>query len=227
MKIAALIFTVAGLVSAGGCTNPTSTIAVADAGKKEKPMAPATKAELAQWQHATFAGGCFWCEEAVFESIKGVKEVVSGYSGGHTENPTYEESGTGRTGHAEAIEIYFDSTVVSFSSLVKVFMASIDPYQVNGQGPDRGSQYRTIIFYRNPAEKAVAEKALADPRLTGQGKVAVELKAFEKFWVGEDYHQDYVPQHPENPYVQHESIPRLKRTQAKVMDLVDPAKVAQ
>jgi peptide-methionine (S)-S-oxide reductase len=121
MKIAALIFAVAGLVSAGGCTNPTSTTAVADAGKKEKPMAPATKAELAQWQHATFAGGCFWCEEAVFESIKGVKEVISGYSGGHTENPTYEESGTGRTGHAEAIEIYFDSTVVSFSSLVKVY----------------------------------------------------------------------------------------------------------
>lgn len=232
MKISALIVAIAGFAYAGGCSSPaTGTTEGNSTQVTASAPAPKTKTDLSKWQRATFAGGCFWCEEAIFESITGVKEVISGYSGGHTENPTYEETGTGRTGHAEAIEVYYDSTVIKFSSLVSIYFASIDPFQVNGQGPDHGSQYRSIIFYRNPAEKAIAEHAVNVENRQGDGlskrKVAVEVMAFSKFWEGEDYHQDYVPNHPENPYVQHESIPRLKRTQAKVLEWVDPAKMAK
>ena len=98
---------------------------------------------------AYFASGCFWCVEAIYESVKGVDEVINGYSGGHTSNPTYEASNTGRTGHAEAVEVIYDPQVISFSTLVDVYFASQNPTQVNGQGPDNGSQYRSIIFYQN------------------------------------------------------------------------------
>jgi peptide methionine sulfoxide reductase msrA/msrB len=171
---------------------------------------------------ATFAGGCFWCEEAVFESIKGVREVVSGYSGGKEKNPTYESSSSGSTGHAESFQVFYDPSKISFADLVRVFYASIDVTQVNGQGPDRGSQYRSIAFYSNDAEK----KTITDfqENLTKSGKyskpIAVEIVAFEKFWNAEDYHQNYVKLHPENPYVQHESLPRKKRTLEQVKDLI-------
>ena len=102
---------------------------------------------------AYFASGCFWCVEAIYESVKGVEESISGYAGGHTENPTYEESNTGRTGHAEAVEIYYDPAVVSFATLVDVYFGSQNITLVNGQGPDRGSQYRSIIFYQYDEEK--------------------------------------------------------------------------
>jgi len=186
------------------------------------PQKPATAAELANLSQATFAGGCFWCVEAVFESINGVREVVSGYSGGREERPTYEEVGSGGTGHAESVNVYYDPKVVSFASLVRVFLASIDPTQVNGQGPDEGRQYRSIIFYRNAAEKAQAERSIQDLAKSGKysSRIAVEITAFAKFWPAEDYHQDYVRNHPENPYVQHESLPRLHRTLQQVPDLV-------
>ena len=171
---------------------------------------------------ATFAGGCFWCEETIFESIKGVREVVSGYSGGKEKNPTYESTGSGNTGHAESIQVFYDPTKISFADLVRVFYTSIDVTQANGQGPDRGSQYRTIAFYNNDAEK----KIITDyqENLTKSGKyskpIAVEITAFEKFWNAEAYHQNYVKLHPENPYVQHESLPRRKRTLEQIKDLL-------
>ena len=226
MKIkASALAIVALLVFAFACTPKTG------ASPKAEVSTPAkTPSELAKFQKATFAGGCFWCEEAVFESIKGVEEVISGYSGGKTQNPTYEEVGGGGTGHAEAIEVYYDSTVVKFATLLKVYIASIDPWQVNGQGPDHGTQYRSIIFYRNAAEKAAAEKELSSlmqQAALEKRKCGVEILAFEKFWDAEGYHQNYVPAHPENPYVQHESIPRLRRTQAQVKDLVKPDRLQQ
>ena len=171
---------------------------------------------------ATFAGGCFWCEEGIFESIKGVREVVSGYSGGKENNPTYEGVGSGSTGHAESFQVYYDPSKVTFADLVRVFYASIDVTQVNGQGPDRGTQYRSVAFFSNDAEK----KAITDYQdgLQKSGKysegIAVQIVAFEKFWKAEDYHQNYVRLHPENPYVQHESIPRRNRTLAQVKDLL-------
>lgn len=219
----------AALVNSAGCSssNEGGNSGNTDSKSTTQAEQPAKKGDvdLSKYHHATFAGGCFWCEEAIFESIKGVAEVVSGYSGGKTQNPTYEEVGTGTTGHAEAIEVYYDSSEISFPSLVTIFTESIDPYQVNGQGPDHGSQYRSIIFYRNEAERALAQKGIDHLNGANQRKVAIEILPFQKFWDAEDYHQDYVPNHPENPYVQHESIPRLKRTQAKVLEWVKEDKL--
>ena len=172
-------------------------------------------------KRAYFASGCFWCVEAVYESVRGVKESISGYSGGHTKNPTYEESNTGRTGHAEAVEILYDPKVVSFSQLVDVYFGSQNVIQVNGQGPDRGSQYRSILFYQNEEEKKIIEEKIAaiNKVLSGK-KVAAEVYPFRKIWFGEDYHQDYERKHPNNPYIRGVSVPRLKRFQAKFPELL-------
>ncbi|WP_452232493.1 peptide-methionine (S)-S-oxide reductase MsrA [Lacinutrix sp. MEBiC02595] len=169
---------------------------------------------------AYFASGCFWCVEAVFESVKGVDESISGYAGGHTKNPTYEASNTGRTGHAEAVEIIYDPELVSFSTLVDVYFASQDPTQVNGQGPDKGSQYRSIIFYQNEAQKEIIiNKKEALAKVLGK-TIAAEVYPFQKFWIAEDYHQNYERLHPENRYIQGVSIPRLRKFQAKMPEVL-------
>ncbi|MFK7949314.1 MAG: peptide-methionine (S)-S-oxide reductase MsrA [Saprospiraceae bacterium] len=170
---------------------------------------------------AYFASGCFWCVEAVYESVKGVEESISGYSGGHTENPTYESSNTGTTGHAEAVEIFYDASIVNFETLVDVYFGSQNITQVNGQGNDRGSQYRSIIFYQNDAEKAIIDKKVAalNKELAPE-KVAAEVMEFQMFWVGEDYHQNYEKLHPNHGYIKAVSVPRLKRFQAKFPKLI-------
>lgn len=176
---------------------------------------------------ATFAAGCFWCEEAIFESVKGVKEAISGYAGGAEENPTYEQVGSGATGHAEAIEVYYDSTQVSYPTLLKVFFASQDPTQVNGQGPDKGKQYRSIAFYNNAGEKKLIEDYIE--QLTKSGAyskpIATQVIPYTKFWKAEEYHQNYVQHNPGERYVQLESIPRLRRTQKAVPELIKPEKM--
>ena len=171
--------------------------------------------------HAYFASGCFWCVEAIYESVRGVKESISGYSGGHTQNPTYKSSNTGKTGHAEAVEIIYDPKIVSFSQLVDVYFGSQNVTQVNGQGPDRGSQYRSVLFYQNEEEKKIIdEKKAALNQKLGGNKVAAEVYPFRNFWVAEDYHQDYEKNHPNHPYIRAVSIPRLKRFKAKFQELV-------
>ena len=176
------------------------------------------KKELAK---AYFASGCFWCVEAVYESVRGVEESISGYAGGHTENPTYELSNTGRTGHAEAVEVYYDPEVVNFETLVDVYFGSQNVTQKNGQGPDRGSQYRSILFYQNEDEKQIIEAKIAALNASLEGEeVAAEVMPFETFWVGEDYHQDYEKRHPENSYIRNVSIPRLERFKAKFPELL-------
>jgi len=170
-------------------------------------------------QRAYFASGCFWCVEEIYEGVKGVKESISGYSGGHTQNPTYEDSNTGKTGHAEANEIIYDPKVVSFKTLVDVYFSSQNIEQVNGQGPDNGSQYRSIIFYQNDKEKKVIEDKIA--ALTKEGyDVAAEVKPFKKFWQAEDYHQDYAKLHPTQGYTRGVSLPRFKKFAAKMPDLI-------
>jgi len=170
---------------------------------------------------AYFASGCFWCVEAIYESVKGVEESISGYAGGHTSNPTYESSNTGRTGHAEAVEIYYDPAIVSFATLVDVYFGSQDVTQVNGQGPDRGSQYRSIIFYQNKEEKKIIQEKIAVlNKKIAPDKVAAEVKFFDKFWVGEDYHQNYEKLHPNQGYIRAVSVPRLNRFQAKFPELI-------
>lgn len=171
-------------------------------------------------ERAYFASGCFWCVEAVYESVRGVKESISGYSGGHTKNPTYEASNTGRTGHAEAVEVIYDPKVVSFASLVDVYFGSQDPLQVNGQGPDQGSQYRSIIFYQSEEEKAIIDtkKAALEKKLGA--KVAAEVMAFDKFWIAEDYHQNYERLNPNQGYIRGVSVPRLNRFKKRFPQLL-------
>lgn len=164
---------------------------------------------------AYFASGCFWCVEAIYESVKGVEESISGYSGGHTKSPTYTSSNTGKTGHAEAVEIIYDPKVVSFETLVDVYFASQNVTQVNGQGPDHGSQYRSVIFYQNEAQKQIILKKKEALAKKLNAKIAAEVYPFQKFWVAEDYHQNYERLHPNHPYIKNVSIPRLKRFQAK------------
>ncbi len=169
---------------------------------------------------AYFASGCFWCVEAIYESVSGVNEVINGYSGGHTEHPTYQLSNTGRTGHAEAVEVLYDPNIVSFSTLLDVYFGSQDITQVNGQGPDNGSQYRSIIFYQNEnqKEKIINKKKQLTKKLNVT--IAAEVYPFLKFWKGEDYHQDFERLHPNNPYVRNISIPRLKKFQRKYKHLL-------
>lgn len=169
---------------------------------------------------AYFASGCFWCVEAIYESVKGVEEVINGYSGGFTENPTYEKSNTGRTGHAEAVEVIYDPEVVSFATLVDVYFGSQNPTQVNGQGPDNGSQYRSIIFYQDDAQKTIIEDKKAALAKELDATIAAEVYPFQKFWVGEDYHQNYERLHPNQSYVRNVSVPRLNRFKAKFPELL-------
>ncbi len=169
---------------------------------------------------AYFASGCFWCVEAVYESIKGVKEVVNGYSGGHTTYPTYEASNTGKTGHAEAVEVIYNPDIISFSTLIDVYFGSQNPTQINGQGPDRGSQYRSIIFYQNEEQKQIILKKKEALAKKLNAKIAAEVYPFQKFWIAEDYHQNYEKLHPENRYIQGVSTPRLKKFQAKFPDIL-------
>lgn len=169
---------------------------------------------------AYFASGCFWCVEAIYESVNGVEESISGYAGGHTKNPTYKLSNTGTTGHAEAVEIIYDPNIVSFATLVDVYFASQNPTQVNGQGPDNGSQYRSIIFFQNETQKKIIEKKKATLAKQLNAKIAAEVYPFQKFWIAEDYHQNYERLHPNQGYIRNISIPRLLKFQSKMPEVL-------
>ncbi len=171
--------------------------------------------DISKYSVATFASGCFWCVEAVYESVEGVAEAVSGYAGGNEKNPTYEEVSAGRTGHAEAVQVYYDPKVISFRDLVVIYFGSQNPTQVNGQGPDNGRQYRSIIFYNNENEKIVAEGVKREIENSGKYNqpLAAEIVPFEKFYEAEAYHQNYERLNPNQPYVRAVSIPRLRKFQ--------------
>ena len=181
--------------------------------------------ETQETQVAYFASGCFWCVEAIFESVVGVEEVISGYAGGHTKNPTYRKIGTGRTGHSETVAIYYNPKKVSYQTLVTVFYGSHDPTTKNGQHPDYGSQYRSIAFYSNISEKNVIDTTIKklDKELYN-GKIVTEVTKFTKFYPAEKYHQDYERLHPENPYIKNVSIPRLNRFKSKFPELLKKGK---
>lgn len=172
------------------------------------PRATSTKPVPGE-QVATFSEGCFWHAEIIFQSLAGVRDAVSGYSGGTTANPTYESVETGLTGHAETVNVYYDPGKISYETLVRAFFASQDPTEVNRQGNDVGTQYRSIAFYRNDQEKAaiMAEiKRLTDAH-TYRSPIATQVVPFKKFWPAEDYHQEYIYNHPDNSYVENVSIP--------------------
>src|SRR5580692_10576071 len=159
-------------------------------------------------QTANFSEGCFWHAEIVFKSLVGVRDVVSGYAGGSDLHPDYEKVETGTTGHAETVQVYYDPSKISFATLVDAFFASVDPTELNHQGNDEGTQYRSIIFYRNDQEKKIIDDAIA--RLTASkkysSKIVTQVVPFTTFYPAEAYHQEYIKNHPENPYVQNVSI---------------------
>jgi peptide-methionine (S)-S-oxide reductase len=189
--------------------------------KVAKTVAPK---DLSKYSKATFAAGCFWHEEALFESVKGVAEAVSGYAGGTTQNPTYESIETGSTGHAETVQVYYDPSVISYGTLLKVYFSGQDPTQVNGQGPDLGTQYRSVAFYNNESEKKQIEDYIK--QMTASRKynapIAAQVMPFTKFWVAEDYHQDYIVHNPGGGYVQNVSIPEIRHFQKEYPELVKP-----
>ena len=145
----------------------------------------------AQKDKAYFAGGCFWCVEESFEKLKGVEEVISGYSGGITENPTYKEVTYGNTGHFEVVEIIYDKKVISFEDLLKNFWVNIDPFDAYGQFCDKGYSYRSVAFYQNDEEKKLIEKDVNDLQNKFNKKVVTYIRNFEKFYKAEEYHQDF------------------------------------
>ena len=188
--------------------------------KKDSKSSVAYKMN-ADTEIAYFASGCFWCVEAIFESVKGVEEAVSGYAGGTTKNPTYQSIGTGKTGHAEAVAVYYNPKIVSFETLVKVFFGSHNPTTVNGQHPDYGSQYRSIAFYTNNDEKQIIKKAIQklNKDVYG-GKIVTEVTELKKFYKAEEYHQDFERRNPNQDYVKAVSIPRLNRFKKKFPELL-------
>lgn len=171
---------------------------------------------------AVFAGGCFWCTEASFDLIEGVQAVISGYSGGEEAYPTYQQVSSGKTGHAEAVIIFYDSTRVSYQQLLDVFFVAHDPTQLNRQGPDRGPQYRSAIFYLNAEQKRLAEEAIAVLN-AGQlfsDPVVTELSPYREFWVAEGYHQNYYQTNPNNPYILQVSRPKVRKVAKTFTELL-------
>jgi peptide-methionine (S)-S-oxide reductase len=171
------------------------------------PGAPAQK----NLELATFGGGCFWCIEAIFQRIDGVKTVVSGYSGGAVDNPTYKQVCNGDTGHAEVLQIGFDPQKLSFEKLLDVFWLAHDPTTLNRQGADVGTQYRSVIFYHSEAQKAAAEKSKKAAQSQFKDPIVTEISALKKFYKAEDYHQNYFNQNPNASYCAFVIRPKLKK----------------
>jgi peptide-methionine (S)-S-oxide reductase len=171
-------------------------------------------------ERATLAGGCFWCIEAVFDMLKGVDSVVSGYSGGHVANPTYKQVCSETTGHAEAVQITFDPEILSYQDLLNIFFSVHDPTTLNRQGNDVGTSYRSAIFYHSPEQKATAEQVIAE--ITAQklwsNPIVTEVKAFDKFYPAEDYHQEYFANNPIQPYCMIVVAPKVSKFRKKFID---------
>lgn len=167
---------------------------------------------------ATFAGGCFWCVEASFEQIKGVKEAVSGYAGGDKSSANYDLVSSGRTSHTETVQVYFDPQVISYEVLLDIFFTAHDPTQLNRQGPDVGPQYRSAIFYHNEAQKASSEKKIMEIGAQHPQKIVTELSPYTEFFIAEEYHQDYEKNHPYNPYIVNVSRPKIEKVKKKFAD---------
>lgn len=169
---------------------------------------------------ATLGAGCFWCVEAVFDDLKGVESVESGYSGGHTENPTYKEVCSETTGHAEVVQINFDPQEISFRDILRVFFTVHDPTTLNRQGNDIGTSYRSAIFYHDDNQKQIAEeviKEVTDAKIY-DNPIVTEIKPFDKFYIAEDYHQEYFANNPNQPYCAAVVAPKVAKFRQKFAD---------
>ncbi|MGB0838215.1 MAG: peptide-methionine (S)-S-oxide reductase MsrA [Flavobacteriaceae bacterium] len=164
-------------------------------------------------EEATFGNGCFWCTEAIFQRLEGVERVRSGYAGGHTKNPSYQDVVTGKTGYAEVIDIKFDPTVISYTELLEVFFATHDPTTLNRQGYDRGTQYRSAVFYHNETQKELAEQMIKtlDNAEVFEDPIVTEVTELDKFYVAEDYHQNYYNSNKNAGYCRAVINPKLEK----------------
>lgn len=160
---------------------------------------------------ATLGGGCFWCVEAFFQDLKGVSKVESGYSGGPMDNPSYEAVCGGRTGHAEVIQVTFDPAVISFQNILEVFFTVHDPTTLNRQGNDSGTQYRSVIYYHSPEQKAVADQAKIAAKAIWDDPIVTEITSFDKFFKAEGYHQNYYKTNPNQPYCSIVIAPKVSK----------------
>jgi peptide-methionine (S)-S-oxide reductase len=181
-------------------------------------MSSATlEADMPTQEITTLGGGCFWCLEAVFDDMAGVISVESGYMGGHVENPTYRAICTGSTGHVEVVQVTFDPSITTFRDILEVFFAIHDPTTRDRQGNDSGPQYRSAIFYHSPEQKAVAEEVIREieKEKLWSNPVVTEVRPAEKFYVAEDYHQEYFQNNPNQPYCSYIVAPKLKKFREK------------
>jgi peptide-methionine (S)-S-oxide reductase len=195
------------------------------AGANSAVPAPAVdqpKAAIAAKQTAVVAGGCFWGIQAVFQHVKGVLSATSGYAGGSVKNPDYEAVSSGRTGHAESVQIVFDPSVVSYGELLRVFFSvALDPTEVNRQGPDEGTQYRSVIFYSNDEQKKIADAYIAqlDQAKVFRRKIATQVTPLQAFFPAEGYHQNYATVHPNDPYIVYNDAPKVANLRKEFPDM--------
>jgi len=206
MKKSVIIFLLS--ISFAACSNPN---------EKNTTMEESNENTI---EIATFGAGCFWCVEAVFQSLKGVDKVVSGYSGGEIKNPTYKQICTGNTGHAEVCQIYYDNSIISFDELLEVFWTTHDPTTLNRQGNDIGTQYRSVVFYHTDRQKELTEKYKKDLNKSGAfpNPVVTEIVPFETFYIAEDYHQEYYDLNPNQPYCTYVIQPKMEKLQKVFKD---------
>ena len=171
-------------------------------------------------QVATLGGGCFWCLEAVFEQLRGVESVESGYSGGRVANPSYQQIGTGATGHAEVIQLTFDPQVIGFREILEIFFTIHDPTTLNRQGADVGPQYRSAIFYHDPQQKVIAQEAIQEISAAGfwSDPIVTEITAFESFYRAEDYHQEYFRRNMRQPYCHVVIAPKVAKFRQRYLE---------
>lgn len=205
------LFSLLSLLFLASCQSPNKT-SVAQASLTVEPAA-LTAADKQQLDTATFAGGCFWCTEAVFERVRGVRSVVSGYTGGQQKDPTYEQVSAGKTNYAEGIQVYFNPDEITYQDLVKIFFGTHDPTQLNRQGPDVGKQYRSAVYYHNPQQKAAVEAHVQ--KLSSSGKydqpIVTQVEPLDVFYPAEGYHQNYYENNPNNPYIMSVAKPKVKK----------------
>ncbi|HET9912994.1 MAG TPA: peptide-methionine (S)-S-oxide reductase MsrA [Anaerolineales bacterium] len=176
----------------------------------------------ANLQTATLAGGCFWCLEAVYDELKGVHSVESGYAGGHVDNPSYREVCNGNTGHAEVVQIRFDPSVISYRDLLNVFFTIHDPTTLNRQGADIGTQYRSAVFYHDEEQKKIAEEVIKglNAQKIWDNPIVTEVTKFDKFYMAEDYHQEYFAKNPYQPYCQVVVAPKVSKFRKHFLEML-------
>jgi len=210
------------LIGAAIVLGATISLAAANAEEAKMPQ----PADDKNFEQVTLGSGCFWCTEAVFQQLKGIKSAVSGYSGGHLANPTYEQICAGNTGHAEVIQVTYDPAQISLTDILRAFWQTHDPTTPNRQGHDVGTQYRSAIFYHNDAQRKLAEeyKKQLDGSGTFSAPIVTEITKFEKFYPAEKYHQEYYEQNPGQQYCEYVIRPKVEKFRKEFADLLDDSK---